>query len=101
MIRFNPLIVAHLGMACVAATAAERPNIILIMVDDKGCDWVSCYAQSTKHPMSTGLPRRASRYTTAWCTRSARQRGHVTDRSYPFRHGWLQYYVPRGGFGLD
>ena len=32
----------------VAALASEKPNIILIMVDDMGRDWVSCYG--AKHP---------------------------------------------------
>ena len=31
-----------------AVHAIERPNIIFIMVDDMGRDWVSCYGAS--HP---------------------------------------------------
>ena len=30
--------------------AAERPNIILIMVDDMGRDWVSCYGATHSTP---------------------------------------------------
>ena len=105
MIRFNPLlIVAHLCMACAAATAAERPNIILIMVDDMGCDWVSCYGAGHQTPNVDRLAKEGLRYTTAWCTPICTPtRVTLLTGQYPFRHGWLQHYdVPRlGGSGLD
>ena len=48
--------------------AAERPNIILIMVDDMGRDWVSCYGATHSPPNIDRLAEQGVRYETAWCT---------------------------------
>ncbi|MDP6447208.1 MAG: arylsulfatase, partial [Pirellulaceae bacterium] len=36
--------------AAESLAAADRPNIILIMVDDMGRDWVSCYGAKHATP---------------------------------------------------
>ena len=51
----------------VAALAAEKPNIILIMVDDMGRDWVSCYGAKHPTPNIDQLAKQGVRYETAWC----------------------------------
>jgi arylsulfatase A-like enzyme len=82
----------------------DRPNIILIMVDDMGCDWVSCYDAEHQTPNIDQLAQQGLRYQTAWsmpvCTPT---RVTLLTGQYPFRHGWTQHFdVPRnGGIGLD
>ena len=83
--------------------AAQKPNIIFIMVDDMGRDWVSCYGAAHPTPNVDRLAREGVRYETAWgtpiCTPT---RVTLLTGQYPFRHGWVQHYdVPRwGGAGL-
>ena len=86
------------------SNADERPNIILIMVDDMGRDWVSCYGAQHQTPNVDRLAREGVRYETAWCMPSCTPtRVTLLTGQYPFRHGWTQHYdVPRwGGEGLS
>ena len=83
--------------------AAQKPNIIFIMVDDMGRDWVSCYGAAHQTPNVDRLAREGVRYETAWCTPICTPtRVTLLTGQYPFRHGWVQHYdVPRwGGAGL-
>jgi len=85
------------------ADAAQKPNIIFIMVDDMGRDWVSCYGAAHHTPNVDRLARQGVRYETAWCTPICTPtRVTLLTGQYPFRHGWVQHYdVPRwGGAGL-
>ena len=85
------------------ADAAQKPNIIFIMVDDMGRDWVSCYGAAHQTPNVDRLARQGVRYETAWCTPICTPtRVTLLTGQYPFRHGWVQHYdVPRwGGAGL-
>ena len=87
-----------------AAAAEERPNIIFIMVDDLGRDWVSCYGAKHQTPNIDRLTEQGVRYDTAWCTPICTPtRVTLLTGQYPFRHGWTQHYdVPRwGGDGLS
>ena len=83
--------------------AAERPNIILVVVDDMGRDWVSCYGATHSTPNIDRLAEQGVRYETAWCTPICTPtRVTLLTGLYPFHHGWIQHYdVPRwGGAGL-
>ena len=87
----------------VAALASEKPNIILIMVDDMGRDWVSCYGAKHPTPNIDQLAKQGVRYETAWCTPICTPtRVTLLTGQYPYNHGWIQHYdVPRwGGAGL-
>ena len=57
-----------LVVATAATAAEERPNIIFIMVDDLGRDWVSCYGAKHQTPNIDRLADQGVRYETAWCT---------------------------------
>ena len=46
---------------------AKRPNIIFIMVDDMGRDWISCYGAKHQTPNIDRLAKEGLRYETAWC----------------------------------
>ena len=86
-----------------AVHAIERPNIIFIMVDDMGRDWVSCYGASHPTPNIDRLATQGVRYETAWCTPICTPtRVTLLTGLYPCHHGWVQHYdVPRwGGAGL-
>ena len=85
------------------AGATQKPNIIFIMVDDMGRDWVSCYGADHQTPNIDRLASQGVRYETAWCTPICTPtRVTLLTGQYPFHHGWVQHYdVPRwGGSGL-
>ncbi|MCP4847133.1 MAG: sulfatase-like hydrolase/transferase [Verrucomicrobiaceae bacterium] len=85
------------------ASAAQKPNIIFIMVDDMGRDWVSCYGAEHQTPNIDRLAREGVLYQTAWCTPICTPtRVTLLTGQYPCHHGWVQHYdVPRwGGAGL-
>ena len=95
------------GSLCVAAerpAAVEQPNVILIMVDDMGRDWIGCYGSDHPTPNVDRLAERGLRYETAWsnpiCTPT---RVTLLTGQYAFRHGWTRHHdVPRwGGEGLS
>ncbi len=97
----NKLLICF-GLAT-ALHAIERPNIIFIMVDDMGRDWVSCYGASHPTPNIDRLATQGVRYETAWCTPICTPtRVTLLTGLYPCHHGWVQHYdVPRwGGAGL-
>ena len=91
-----------LCLSC-AAIAAQKPNIIFIMADDMGRDWVSCYGAKHQTPNIDRLAKEGVRYETAWSTPICTPtRVTLLTGQYPFRHGWTRHYdVPRqGGAGL-
>lgn len=97
------IILLLLGLLPSMVRAEDRPNIILIMVDDMGRDWVSCYGAEHATPHIDRLAQQGVRYETAWCMPICTPtRVTLLTGQYPFRHGWIQHYdVPRwGGDGL-
>ena len=83
--------------------AAQKPNIIFIMVDDMGRDWVSCYGAEHQTPNIDQLANQGVLYQTAWCNPICTPtRVTLLTGQYPFHHGWVQHYdVPRwGGAGF-
>ena len=61
-----------------AAAAEAKPNILLIMVDDLGKEWISCYGgQEMKTPQIDKLAARGMRFNNAYsmpqCTPPARR----------------------------
>jgi len=103
----SALIAAALSPAAPAApakTAAppSRPNILFIMVDDLGPEWISCYGgQEMKTPhvdrLAAGGMRFTNTYSMPQCTPT---RATLLTGQYPFRHGWCNHWdVPRWGAG--
>ncbi len=110
MKRIPPLIlIATLVLflnSCASISGAPRdvkqPNILFIMVDDLGKEWISAYgAEEIKTPhvdhlAETGM-KFASAYSMPQCTPS---RVTLLTGQYPFRHGWTNHFdVPRWGSG--
>jgi len=86
--------------ACVIASAA--PNILFIMVDDLGKEWISCYgAEDIETPnidaLAAGGMRFENAYSMPQCTPS---RITLLTGQYPYRTGWVNHWdVPRWGVG--
>ena len=80
----------------------KRPNIIFIMVDDLGPEWLSCYGgEEMETPNLDRLAKEGMRFTNAYsmpqCTPT---RATLLTGQYPFRHGWCNHWdVPRWGAG--
>ena len=88
--------------AAIPADAAQKPNIIFIMVDDLGPEWISCYgARDIRTQNIDRLAEQGMRFTNAYsmpkCTPT---RATLLTGQYPFRHGWIGHWdVPRWGAG--
>ncbi len=105
----------HVGLAA-AATALpgalpavekgkrpmRKPNILFIMADDLGPEWVGCYgSESIETPnidkLAAGGMQFANAYSMPQCTPT---RATLLTGQYPFRHGWINHWdVPRWGAG--
>lgn len=83
-------------------TIKKKPNILFIMLDDIGKEWISAYgAQDISTPNIDELARTGMRFENAYsmpqCTPS---RITLLTGQYPWRHGWVNHYdVPRLGHG--
>lgn len=80
----------------------SKPNILFIMVDDLGKEWISCYgAEEIQTPHIDALAAGGMRFTSAYsmpqCTPS---RATLLTGQYPWRTGWVNHWdVPRWGVG--
>lgn len=92
----------ELATQALAATPRRKPNILFIMVDDLGKEWVSCYGASdikTPHidALAAGGMRMDNAYSMPQCTPS---RVTLLTGQYPWRTGWVNHWdVPRWGVG--
>ena len=81
---------------------AIKPNILYIMVDDLGKEWVSCYgAEDIQTPNIDALAAGGMKFHNAYsmpaCTPS---RTTLLTGKYPWRTGWVNHWdVPRWGVG--
>ncbi len=81
---------------------AQKPNIVFIMVDDLGPEWISSYGgEGIETPNVDELARRGMSFENAYsmpqCTPT---RATLLTGQYPFRHGWVNHWdVPRWGAG--
>ena len=95
-----------LGLATAALGATPAParlNIIFILADDLGIDWLSCYGAAHSTPNVDRLAASGVRFETAWTSPiCSPTRVMMLTGQYPGRTGWTEHYdVPRwGGAGL-
>jgi len=79
---------------------AKQPNILFILADDMGKEWVSAYgAQGIKTPNIDKLASNGMRFNNAWshpqCTPS---RVALITGQYPYKNGWVNHWdSPRWG----
>ena len=100
------LLAAALAIPGAALALAEatgtKPNIIFIMADDLGKEWLSCYGgEEMKTPNLDELAAGGMRFTNAYsmpqCTPT---RVTLLTGQYPWRTGWCNHWdVPRWGAG--
>lgn len=90
-------------VAVFSSCQQEKPNILFIMVDDLGKEWISAYgSESVKTPSIDKLAEEGvlfqNVYTMPQCTPT---RLTLLTGQYPFRHGWINHWdVPRWGGGI-
>ncbi len=108
MSRPTRFFLALLGVCFVSLSAAgraadvDKPNIVFILVDDLGKEWISCYgAEEVETPHVDRLAEEGMRFTNAWampqCTPT---RVTLLTGQYPYRNGWTNHFdVPRWGSG--
>lgn len=84
------------------AQDTQPPNILFIMADDLGPEWIGCYgAQDIQTPNIDRMAAEGMRLTNAYsmpkCTPT---RVALLTGTYPFRNGWINHWdVPRWGAG--
>ncbi|WP_417388367.1 sulfatase-like hydrolase/transferase [Gimesia sp.] len=96
------VIVLLLLISTAWSSELTQPNILFIMVDDLGKEWVSCYgAEDIKTPSIDGLAATGMKFNNAWCMpQCTPTRVTLLTGQYPFRHGWTNHWdVPRWGAG--
>lgn len=85
-----------------ARTEQDRPNILFILIDDLGPEWVGCYgAEDIETPHIDALAAGGMRFENAYampkCTPT---RVSLLTGQYPWRTGWINHWdVPRWGAG--
>ena len=103
MFRFLLSVIVLLLIVQPAVSAdPQKPNILFILVDDLGKEWISCYgAEGIKTEQIDHLAARGLRFTNAWCMpQCTPTRVTLLTGQYPFRHGWTNHWdVPRWGAG--
>jgi arylsulfatase A-like enzyme len=92
-----------LGLAAsIPAAEQRRPNILFILADDLGKEWISCYgAEDISTPNVDALAAGGMKFNNAYsmpqCTPS---RVALLTGTYPWRNGWVNHWdVPRWGVG--
>ena len=95
------LVVAGAGR--IEAQQSERPNFLLILIDDMGREWLSCYgSEMVETPNIDRLAAQGIRfkncYATPLCTTT---RSVLLSGRYQFRTGWTWHSDPAayGGGG--
>lgn len=91
-----------LAASLATGAAADKPNIIFIMVDDLGKEWISCYgAEGIETPNIDKLAAEGMKFASAYCMpQCTPTRVTLLTGQYPHRHGWTNHWdVPRWGAG--
>jgi arylsulfatase A-like enzyme len=90
------------GPLMAAEKPAAKPNILYIMVDDLGKEWISCYGgEEIQTPNIDALAASGMTFNNAYsmpsCTSS---RTTLLTGKYPWRNGYVSHWdVPRWGVG--
>src|SRR5688572_26191643 len=88
-----------------ADTAAARPNVLVILIDDLGPEWLGCYGgELVKTPHIDALAASGTRFTTCYATPlCSTTRAMLLSGRYPRSTGWIWHHDPSvyGGGGFD
>ncbi len=102
MLHLLPLLTCFAPPAAAQDDSPRPPNLLFIMVDDLGPEWISCYGgEDIETPnidkMAAGGMLFQNAYSMPKCTPT---RATLLTGQYPFRHGWVNHWdVPRWGAG--
>jgi arylsulfatase A-like enzyme len=92
----------HVGFLYSVQATIQKPNILFIMLDDLGKEWISCYgAEDIETPNIDALAAGGMKFNNAYsmpqCTPS---RATLLTGKYPWRNGYVNHWdVPRWGIG--
>ena len=95
-------LIAGLSFSLIAREPADKPNIIFVLLDDLGKEWLNCYGgEDIKTPRIDQLAQQGTKFDNAYsmpqCTPS---RVAFMTGQYPFRSGWVNHWdSPRWGVG--
>ena len=98
--KWTVIVLVTLSCALPTVQAADQPNILFIMVDDLGKDWINCYgADGIQTPHIDKLAKSGLTFHNAYsmpqCTPT---RVTLLTGQYPWRTGWVNHWdVPRWG----
>ncbi len=84
--------------------AAEPYNLVYIMADDLGKEWISCYgAEDIETPHIDALAATGMLFHNFYCMpQCTPTRASLLTGQYPYRHGWVNHWdVPRWGGGCN
>ncbi|MFR9651275.1 MAG: sulfatase-like hydrolase/transferase [Rikenellaceae bacterium] len=92
--------------SCTTATSknADKPNVIFILVDDLGKEWVDEYgAEGISLPHLQELADESMIFNRAYSMpQSTPSRVALMTSQYPYNNGWINHYdVPRWGYGAQ
>lgn len=79
-----------------------KPNIIFILIDDLGKEWISSYgAENIRTPNIDALAAAGTKFNNVYCMpQCTPSRVTFLTGQYPYRHGWVNHWdVPRWGGG--
>ncbi|EDM25916.1 arylsulphatase A [Lentisphaera araneosa HTCC2155] len=102
MIKSLFTLVIFCGLALQAREATDKPNIIFVLLDDLGKEWINCYGgENIKTPRIDQLAEQGLKFDNAYsmpqCTPS---RVAFMTGQYPYRSGWVNHWdSPRWGAG--
>ena len=99
------LVAALVCLSAAFSAAAERPNIVVLLLDNVGQEWFRCYGSEENctpniDRLAAGGVRFSHCYTTTVCGPS---RVELLTGRYPFRTGWYLHHDAAlySGGGLD
>ncbi len=93
---------ASRARAAQGISTAAKPNILFIMIDDLGKEWVNfCGSEENLTPNADRLAAEGMRFVNAYCMpQCTPTRATLLTGQYPWRNGWLNHWdVPRWGAG--
>ena len=75
-------------------TKNRRPNIVYIMADDLGKEWISCYgAEGIKTPEIDKLANSGIKFENFYCMpQCSPTRLSLLTGQYPYHHGWVNHW---------
>ncbi len=90
--------------ACTTSQEEKRPNVIFILVDDLGKEWIPQYgAQDIEMPNLDRMAAQSVVFNNAYSMpQSTPSRVALMTGQYPYNNGWVNHYdVPRWGHGAS